>query len=35
MLSIADVEEILGLKVIGVIPESADVLQTPPTRACR
>ncbi|MCE2945349.1 MAG: septum site-determining protein MinD [Xanthomonadaceae bacterium] len=27
MLSIADVEEILGLKVIGVIPESPDVLQ--------
>lgn len=27
MLSIGDVEEILGLKVIGVIPESPDVLQ--------
>jgi septum site-determining protein MinD len=27
MLSIADVEEILGLKVIGVIPESPEVLQ--------
>ena len=27
MLSIADVEEILGLKVIGVVPESPDVLQ--------
>ncbi len=27
MLSITDVEEILGLKVIGVIPESPDVLQ--------
>jgi septum site-determining protein MinD len=27
MLSISDVEEILGLKVIGVIPESPDVLQ--------
>ena len=26
MLSIADVKEILGLEVIGVIPESADVL---------
>jgi septum site-determining protein MinD len=28
MLSIADVEEILGLKVIGVIPESPEVLQS-------
>ncbi len=28
MLSIGDVEEILGLKVIGVIPESPDVLQS-------
>ncbi len=28
MLSISDVEEILGLKVIGVIPESPDVLQS-------
>jgi len=28
MLSIADVEEILGLKVIGVIPEAAEVLQS-------
>ena len=28
MLSIADVEEILGLKVIGVIPESPQVLQS-------
>jgi len=27
MLSIGDVEEILGLKVIGVVPESPDVLQ--------
>lgn len=27
MLSVKDVEEILGLKVIGVIPESPDVLQ--------
>jgi septum site-determining protein MinD len=27
MLSIGDVEEILGLKVIGVVPESSDVLQ--------
>lgn len=27
MLSISDVEEILGLKVIGVVPESSDVLQ--------
>ena len=26
MLSIADVEEVLGLKTIGVIPESGDVL---------
>lgn len=26
MLSIADVEEVLGLKTLGVIPESADVL---------
>ncbi|HTL15449.1 MAG TPA: septum site-determining protein MinD, partial [Thermomonas sp.] len=26
MLSIADVEEVLGLKAIGVIPESGDVL---------
>ena len=26
MLSVADVQEILGLDVIGVIPESADVL---------
>jgi septum site-determining protein MinD len=26
MLSIQDVEEILGLKVLGVIPESSDVL---------
>ena len=26
MLSVADVEEILGLKTIGVIPESPDVL---------
>jgi len=28
MLSIADVEDILGLKVIGVIPESPEVLQS-------
>ena len=28
MLSIADVEEILGLKVVGVVPESPDVLQS-------
>ncbi|CAN5211572.1 hypothetical protein BH11PSE14_BH11PSE14_02510 [soil metagenome] len=28
MLSIGDVEEILGLKVIGVIPESPEVLQS-------
>jgi len=28
MLSISDVEEILGLKVIGVVPESPDVLQS-------
>ena len=28
MLSIADVEEILGLKVVGVIPESPEVLQS-------
>jgi len=28
MLSIGDVEEILGLKVIGVIPEAAEVLQS-------
>src|SRR5690349_22225679 len=28
MLSIADVEEILGLKVIGVIPEAPEVLQS-------
>jgi len=28
MLSIGDVEEILGLKAIGVIPESPDVLQS-------
>ena len=28
MLSISDVEEILGLKVIGVIPESPEVLQS-------
>ncbi|MGH8106035.1 MAG: septum site-determining protein MinD, partial [Arenimonas sp.] len=28
MLSIDDVEEILGLKVIGVIPESPEVLQS-------
>ena len=27
MLSVKDVEEILGLKVIGVVPESPDVLQ--------
>jgi septum site-determining protein MinD len=26
MLSITDVEEVLGLKAIGVIPESGDVL---------
>ncbi len=26
MLSIADVEEVLGLKAVGVIPESSDVL---------
>jgi len=28
MLSIADVEEILGLKVVGVIPEASEVLQS-------
>lgn len=28
MLSIADVEEILGLKVVGVVPESPEVLQS-------
>ena len=28
MLSIGDVEEILGLKVVGVIPESPEVLQS-------
>lgn len=28
MLSIADVEEILGLKVVGVIPEAPEVLQS-------
>jgi septum site-determining protein MinD len=28
MMSIADVEEVLGLKAIGVIPESADVLSS-------
>jgi septum site-determining protein MinD len=28
MLSISDVEEILGLKVVGVIPESPEVLQS-------
>ena len=26
MLSIADVEEVLGLKTLGVVPESGDVL---------
>ena len=28
MLSIGDVEEILGLKVVGVVPESPEVLQS-------